>query len=133
MEAQTDSVWRITVDEKLGDRLFRILVARLKPGAELVVDELDCWEAEEEIVIGPDELAAAMHITEDHASVPEWQSLEEGQVYLAGAVRTAEPAAAVPRIAVTRGTTQLLRVDQFVKERVKIRYHKALRKEGHDA
>jgi len=100
MEYREGDVWRITIDERLDDKIVRFLVAEMKMGVEMgvVIDE-EIWGDEVEFIITSDELSWLHHKGEDcfncwslvkeawgiHPKLaPEWSELNEGQVYLSG-------------------------------------------------
>lgn len=100
MKYSEGDVWRITVDERLDEKIVRFLVAEMKKGIDIgvVIDE-EIWDDEEEFIITSDDLSWIHHKGEEcyncwslvkeawgiHPKLaPEWSELHEGQVYLSG-------------------------------------------------
>ncbi len=100
MKYSEGDVWRITVDERLDEKIVRFLVAEMKDGVDMgvVIDE-EIWGDEVEFIITSDDLSWLHHKDEEcfncwslvketwgiHPKLaPEWGELGEGQVYLSG-------------------------------------------------
>ena len=100
MKHSEGDVWRITVDERLDEKIVRFLVAEMKKGVDMgvVIDE-EIWEEEVEFIITSDDLSWLRHKDEEcfncwslvkeawgiHPKLaPEWGAVAEGQVYLSG-------------------------------------------------
>lgn len=100
MKYSEGDIWRITVDERLDEKIVRFLVAEMKKGVDIgvVIDE-EIWDDEEEFIITSDDLSWIHHKGEEcyncwslvkeawgiHPKLaPEWSELHEGQVYLSG-------------------------------------------------
>ncbi|MCK4438359.1 hypothetical protein KAV47_04720, partial [Candidatus Bathyarchaeota archaeon] len=58
MKYSEGDVWRITVDERLDEKIVRFLVAEMKKGVDIgvVIDE-EIWDDEEEFIITSDDLS----------------------------------------------------------------------------
>jgi len=100
MKYSEGDVWRITVDERLDEKIVRFLVAEMKKGVDIgvVIDE-EIWDEEEEFIITSDDLSWIRHKGEECYNcwslvkeawgiypklAPVWSALAEGQVYLSG-------------------------------------------------
>ena len=101
-------VWRITVDERLDEKIVRFLVAEMKKAVDIgvLIDE-EIWGEEETFIITSDDLSWIRHKGEEcyncwslikeawgiHPKLaPEWSALAEGQVYLSGSFEMAKVA-----------------------------------------
>ncbi|MBN2336093.1 hypothetical protein JXL21_11085 [Candidatus Bathyarchaeota archaeon] len=100
MKYRKGDVWRITVDERLDEKIVRFLVAEMKKSVDIgvVIDE-EIWGDETEYIITSDDISWIHHKGEEcyncwslvkkawgiHPKrAPEWSTIAEGQVYLSG-------------------------------------------------
>jgi len=124
---EKNMVLRLTVDEKLSDDLIRLLVCPLIAGKEEFYDETGEWETESEILVGPANFAGVMGIPDDLAKDYPWEMLKEGQVFLSGRFSmTTDEKKRPSKFTVGSGKRNFLRIDDFVRKRIKKLYFKAL-------
>jgi len=127
-------VWRITVDEKMGADLFRVLICGLAPGVHEFSDRLEDWGPEEEVWIRPRTFARLLGLPAE----PElreafaWKRLSEGQVFLSGAFQALGDRDSPLGFRLSPGRREFLRLDQVkaFRERLKRQYSDALRGRG---
>ena len=120
-------VYRITIDEKLSDNLFRFLICKLKKEKSRFIDRVDEWEKEKEKIVNPQNYYRILKTKKSKA--PLWNSLVEGQVYLSGEFKeVGDPKK--PAYFITNPEQQhFKRIDnlQFIKDGVKILYSDVLK------
>ena len=125
-EKQTSPVRRITIDEKLADGLFRILVANLKNSVETFGDDSKYWGEEKELLVRPEDYRKKLDMTQANAKKWPWEDLSEGQVFLQGRFREIPEKGAEATFVVDAEQRNFQRIDYFSKSRVKKVYMKAL-------
>ena len=132
-EAQGPLVRRITIDEKLEDGLFRILIASLRDNIMEFSDELWCWNEEREDFILPEDYAQKLGMTKRNAEAWPWDSLCEGQVFLQGRFMMNPNQKARMKFFVNKRRRNFRRVDPLLKEQVKQTYLAVLQRSVSDA
>jgi hypothetical protein len=85
---QKAKIYRITVDEKLSDNLFRFLICQLKDPKTRFIDRVDEWTEEKTRIVNSKNYTRTLRVTKSQA--PIWESLVEGQVYLSGEFKTVD-------------------------------------------
>lgn len=125
-KSQKGVVYRITVDEKLSDDLFRFVLCALNEGRETFIDRDDDWQKEEEILADTRTYHRAFHTKKSEA--PGWGTLEEGQVYLSGEFEPVPSKTEPDHFQVSPGRRQVLRIDRLklIDDGVKALYSDAL-------
>lgn len=156
-EKPEPNVLRITVDERLGDAIIRILSAPLEPaqrslGIEFLVEDINCWGPEKSIGISVDNFLSNLDIEGNEIRLEKavievvgpvkertvsknllWDGLTEGMVFIVGNYKIKGERFAPVCLKVSREYTwDFLRVDRA--ERFKLAnkklYSTALSKDG---
>lgn len=104
-------VLRITVDERLADDLIRLSVCSLAKGVTEFFDRRGDWSPEREVRARPTTYARRFGIPARQA--PPWETLEEGQVYVAGEFEIVGDPAEPSHLRVHPGQKELLRLDDL--------------------
>lgn len=110
---------RITVDERLGPDLLRLLVAEMKDPQQGrdYFDEIEDWGEEAEILVDGTSFREVMGLGSENI---ELRDLEEGQVFLNGSFVLKGPAEKPKSFRVVRGSAQKpTRIDALSKDKVK--------------
>jgi hypothetical protein len=102
-------VRRITVDERLADDLIRLVVCRLRDGIEAFFDRRGDWGLERESFARPKDYARKLGVSPDGA--PPWETLEEGQLFLAGEFEIVGDRASPHYFRICPGKQEFLRLD----------------------
>ena len=134
-------VRRITIDEKMGERLIRVLVCGLADGVHEFSDQLEDWGAEQEFLVRPQNYAKVLGLPagEQHQKEYAWDGLSEGQVFLSGEFEVAprrggvaDDPKAPTKFQVSPGRKEFMRIDQIkvFRERVKSRYSDLLQRKS---
>lgn len=121
-------VWRITVDEKLADDLFRLVVCPLAEGVEEFFDRREDWGKERQWQAKPKTYARKMGIPSAERKKWPWERLAEGQVFLSGEFRVIGKRTAPRYFKVSEGRQEFLRIDdlEIVREGFRRAYSEAL-------
>ena len=146
------SIRRITVDERFGDSLVRLVIAHFadiekKVGEKFLVADLSIWGEEEEEYVDANSFLKVLGVDEKDISLQHamkevigdvdeeptrellWRSLEEGQVFLSGSFRTRACRYASASLDIHGDSTnEFLRIDRMeaFKSECKHRYTSAL-------
>ena len=127
-------VRRITIDEKMGERLIRVLVCGLADGVHEFSDQLEDWGAEQEFLVRPQNYAKVLGLPagEQHQKEYAWDGLSEGQVFLSREFEVADDPKAPTRFQVSPGRKEFMRIDQIrvFRERLKRRYSDLLQRKS---
>lgn len=127
-------VRRITIDEKMGERLIRVLVCNLAGGVQEFSDELEEWGEEKDALMRPQTYAKILGLPpgEEYQEQYPWDSLSEGQVFLSGEFEVVDDPQAQPKFRVSPGRKEFVRIDQikFFRERLKRQYSKLLQRKS---
>jgi len=127
-------VRRITIDEKMGERLIRVLVCGLADGVHEFSDQLEDWGAEQEFLVRPQNYAKVLGLPagEQYQKEYAWDGLSEGQVFLSGEFEVADDPKAPTRFQVSPGRKKFMRIDQIkvFRERFKRRYSDLLQRKS---
>lgn len=102
-------VRRITVDEKLGDDLFRFVLCSLRKGIERFIDRVDEWQEEQEKLVHPRNYSRILFIRKSKG--PAWETLKEGQVYMSGEFEIVGDRTAPECFKVSPGRREFLRIE----------------------
>ncbi len=127
-------VRRITIDERMGEKLIRVLVCDLADGVHEFSDRLEDWGAERELLVRPQTYAKTLGLPpgEQYQKQYPWDSLSEGQVFLSGEFEVTDDPQAPTRFRVSSGRKEFVRIDQikFFRERLKKQYSKLLQRKS---
>lgn len=121
-ENQTPLVSRITIDEKLADGLFRILISALKDDTTEFNDDLSYWGEEYECLIQPDNYHKILGMTKRNAKTWPWDSICEGQVFLQGRFRINRNRRSKAMFVVDKRRRNFRRIDPMLKGQIKKDY-----------
>ena len=121
-DSQTSPVRRITIDEKLEDGLYRVLITSLRNDTTEFNDDLSYWGEEYEYLIQPDNYRKILDMTKRNVKTWPWDSIYEGQVFLQGRFRINRNRSSRMMFVVDRRRRNFRRVDQILKEQVKKTY-----------
>lgn len=121
-DSQTSLVRRITVDEKLADGLFRVLITALKDDMTEFNDDLLFWGEECERLIQPNNYHQILDMTKRNVHTWPWESLSEGQVFLQGRFRIKRNRRAKTLFVVDKRRRNFRRIDPMIKEQIKKNY-----------
>jgi len=105
-------VRRITVDEQLGEALFRVLVARLATGVQWFFDREDDWQREREVLVRPGNYLERLGISPSEREKWSWEELEEGQVFLSGEFEIVGKRKEPDYFVISPGKEEFLRLDK---------------------
>ena len=130
---QCPKVYRITIDEKLGQDHIRILVATLKADKLTFKDDPDYWSEEEISHIYPDDYGDLLRLSGVNFREWIWEKLKEGQVFLAGEFEPPQSFEDETFIKVKSGLNSFMRIDPFIKGWIKQKYLLALQRESQHA
>lgn len=119
-------VYRITVDEKLGENLIRLLIASLKQGVKTFNDDAKYWNEEKEKLVEPNNYQTIMEITRIKAKEWSWDRLCEGQVFLAGEFKINHDRNTLAMFDVNPGRKNFRHINSEIKDTTKEKYLKAL-------
>jgi len=125
-DSQTSLVRRITIDEKLEDGLFRVLITSLRNDTTEFNDDLSYWGDEDEKLIQPDNYRKILDMTKRNVQTWPWDSIYEGQVFLQGRFRINRNRRSKILFVVDRRRRNFRRVDPMLKEQVKKTYSDVL-------
>lgn len=123
---QTQGVYRITVDEKLGPDLIRLLIASLKKNKKTFSDNPKHWNEEEAILVSADTYKNTMRLTRNNAKKLSWGMLREGQVFLVGKFKTLHDPNIQTKFALNPKRKNFRRIDPQIKNDIKRKYLRAL-------
>ena len=118
-DSQTSLVRRITIDEKLEDGLFRVLITSLRNDTTEFNDDLSYWGEEYEDLIQPDNYRKILDMTKRNVQTWPWDSIYEGQVFLQGRFRINRNRSSKMMFVVDRRRRNFRRVDPMLKEQTK--------------
>jgi len=121
-DSQTSLVRRITIDEKLEDGLFRVLITSLRNDTTEFNDDLSYWGEEYEDLIQPDNYRKILDMTKRNVQTWPWDSIYEGQVFLQGRFRINRNRSSKMMFVVDRRRRNFRRVDPMLKEQIKKTY-----------
>ena len=124
---QKTKIYRITVDEKLSDNLFRFLICQLKDPKTRFIDRVDEWTEEKIRIVNPKNYNRTLRVTKSQA--PIWENLVEGQVYLSGEFKTAHDPTKPTYFTTNPQKKNFIRIDnlQIIKEGLKTLYSDILK------
>ena len=124
---QKAKIYRITVDEKLSDNLFRFLICQLKDPKTRFIDRVDEWTEEKTRIVNPKNYTKTLHAKKSQA--PIWESLAEGQVYLSGEFKTVDDPTKPAYFIIDPNKKNFIRIDnlQVIKDGVKTLYSDVLK------
>ena len=127
-KSQKTLVYRITVDEKLSDDLFRFAFCLLKQGIEMFTDRVDDWDDEHSVLVSSRTHYRTFHVKKSEA--PEWGTLQEGQVYLCGGFEPVPDEKEPDHFNVSSDKRRVLRIDKLkiIDDGIKALYSDALRR-----
>jgi hypothetical protein len=108
---QKIKVYRITMDERISENLFRFLICQLKEDITKFIDHLDAWTEEKERIVNPTNYTRTLHIQKREA--PIWESLEEGQVYISGQFKPVGEPSKPNYFIIDPDTKNFLRIDNL--------------------
>jgi hypothetical protein len=131
---ETSRVRRITIDEKVGEKLIRALICGLADGVHEFSDQPQDWGEEKEFPIRPQTYAKMMGLppeAEYQKQYP-WDGLSEGQVFLSGEFEVTDDPKAPTQFKVSPGRREFVRIDQvkFFRERLKTQYSRLLQRKS---
>ena len=121
-DSQTSLVRRITVDEKLADGLFRVLITALKDDITEFNDDLLFWGEECERLIQPNNYHQILDMTKRNVQTWPWESIFEGQVFLQGRFRIKRNQRSKTLFVVDRRRRNFRRIDPMIKQQIKKNY-----------
>ena len=121
-DSQTSLVRRITVDEKLADGLFRVLITALRDDMTEFNDDLLFWGEEYEHFIQPNNYHQILGMTKRNVKTWPWESIFEGQVFLQGRFRINRNRRSKILFVVERRRRNFRRIDPKMKEQIKKNY-----------
>ena len=121
-ENQTSLVSRITIDEKLADGLFRVLITSLRNDTTEFNDDLSYWGEEYEDLVQPDNYRKILGMTKRNVKTWPWESIFEGQVFLQGRFRIKRNRRSKTLFVVDRRRRNFRRIDPMIKEQIKKNY-----------
>ena len=121
-DSQTSPVRRITIDEKLEDGLYRVLITSLRNDTTEFNDDLSYWGEEYEKLIQPDNYRKILDMTKRNVQTWPWDSIYEGQVFLQGRFRINRNRSSKMMFVVDRRRRNFRRVDPMLKEQIKKTY-----------
>lgn len=130
---KTMPVYRIAVDEVLGDGLVRIAFAELKPNTAGAVfdDGQGEWRSETVALMTEEKWRAKLGVSETNLNKYPFESLKEGDVFLCGNVRFNRSKGASKRFCIAGSNARrLLSVTAILKDDFKRLYAAALAKGG---
>jgi len=124
---QKTKIYRITIDEKLSENLFRFLICQLKNPKTRFTDRVDEWTEEKEKIVNPKNYTRTLHTKKSQA--PIWENLTEGQVYLSGEFKTADDPTKPTYFTTNSKKNNFIRIDnlQIIKEGLKTLYSDVLK------
>jgi len=131
-EKQTAPVRRITIDEKLGDNLIRILIANLKDKTAIFSDDSIYWKEEKEDFVRREDYQSKMEIPDENVEEWPWARLHEGQVFLSGRFQMHDNLGAKTAFVVDLQRRNFQRIDQLFKDSFKRKYLAALERSTSD-
>jgi len=120
-------VRRITVDEKLSDDLFRFVFCHLTECTKQFTDRDDEWQEERGKLVHPQDYSRILDVKKSEA--PDWETLQEGQVYLSGEFKVIGDQTKPGCFEVSPGRRKFFRIDNLdvIDEGVKSLYSDVLR------
>lgn len=121
-DAQISLVRRITIDEKLEDGLFRVLITSLGNVTSEFNDDLSYWGEEDEYLIQPDNYREILDLTKRNVKTWPWESIIEGQVFLQGKFRIKGGRSSKMMFVVGSRRRNFRRVDHILKGQIKNTY-----------
>lgn len=121
-DSQTSPVRRITVDEKLEEGLFRVLIAYLENGASRFNNDPSYWGEEEEYFIRPDDYRKTLDLTKANVKTWPWEGIREGQVFLQGMFRFNRVRSLETMFIVDRRRRNFRPIDHMIKRQIKSTY-----------
>ncbi len=124
-------VRRITIDDKLEEKLIRVLVCNLAPGVREFSDLPEDWGMERAFSMRPGNYAKMLGLPsgEQYQKQYTWDALSEGQVFLSGEFEADNPESPT-KFRVVPGRKEFVRIDQvrFFRDRFKEQYAKLLKR-----
>lgn len=131
---ENSRVRRITVDEKMGERLVRVLICSLADGVQEFSDQLEDWGEEKDALMRPQTYAQTLGLPpgEQYQKLYPWDSLSEGQVFLSGEFEASDDPQAPTKFRVSPGRKEFVRIDQIklFREDLKRQYSKLLQRKS---